>query len=300
MRLIRWAVIALLPALLFVVGAGRVGAQQGTQTGGVETFTLAPGATATITFTAFCTEFGVDFPESVEAPSALAEQSIRNALAYIQSEGLDDAANAEEVQYAIWQLSGATDSPQGGQIAADVVAAAETALEEPAEGTSLLDAVTAGQVEVTLDSWEALGEPIQIGEVTDNFYGQGTLTVTNTSDEELTLYHPVGALFAPAAAGEQTMAGYATEIEVEEAAGGAAQATTTATAAATATTVATTAPTTAATTAATTATATAADGTPNALPQTAGESSFPWWALIVAAAFAMIGAGWLTARGTRS
>lgn len=289
MRLIRWAVIALLPALMLVIGAGRVGAQQGTPDAGVEAFTLAPGGTATITFTAFCTEFGVDFPQNIEAPSGLAEDNIRSALAYIQSEGLDDEANAEEAQYAIWQLSGATGSPTGGQVAADIVAAAETALEEPAEGTSLLDAVEAGQVEVTLDSWQPSGEQIQIGDITDNFYGEGSLTVTNTSDEELTLYHPVGALFAPATAGEQTMAGYATEIEVAEAAGGAAQATTTATSAATS----------AATTAATTATATAADGTPNALPQTAGEGSFPWWALIVAAAFAMIGAGWMTARRTR-
>ena len=48
----------------------------------------------------------------------------------------------------------------------------------------------------------------------DNFYGRGTLTVENTSQQAVTHTRPVGTLFAPATAGEQTMAGYATNVQV--------------------------------------------------------------------------------------
>jgi LPXTG-motif cell wall-anchored protein len=48
----------------------------------------------------------------------------------------------------------------------------------------------------------------------DNFYGRGTLTVENTSQQAVTLAMPAGTLFPPVTAGEQTMAGYATNIRV--------------------------------------------------------------------------------------
>ena len=48
----------------------------------------------------------------------------------------------------------------------------------------------------------------------DNFYGRGQLTVTNTSTQELTLFMPVGTLFPSVNPAQQTMAGYATNIQV--------------------------------------------------------------------------------------
>jgi len=48
----------------------------------------------------------------------------------------------------------------------------------------------------------------------DNFYGRGQLTVTNTSTQELTLFMPVGTLFPSVNPAQQTMAGYATDIQV--------------------------------------------------------------------------------------
>ena len=71
-----------------------------------------------------------------------------------------------------------------------------------------------GQVTVTLDSWQAIGQPVAIGSATDNFYGRGALTVTNSSQQALTLYMPVGTLFPPATAGDQTMAAYSTKADV--------------------------------------------------------------------------------------
>jgi hypothetical protein len=170
-------------------------------------FTLQPGGKATITFEAFCTNFGLKFPQAIQAPNAVGQDKIRGALAYIQSNNLAaDPAKALEAQYAIWQLSGATGSPAGGADAKAVVAAAATAPANPS-GTSVVDAVKANQVKVTLASWQPIGNKVQLGSAMDNFYGRGTLTVENTSQQALTLAMPVGTLFPPVTAGEQTMAG---------------------------------------------------------------------------------------------
>lgn len=178
------------------------------------TFTLQPGGTATITFEAFCTNFGQKFPQAIQAPNAVGADKIRAALTYIQSNNLaSDPAKALEAQYAIWQLSGATGSPAGGADAKAVVAAAATA-PASAQGTSVVDAVKANQVKVTLASWQPIGDKVQLGSAMDNFYGRGTLTVQNSSQQAVTLAMPAGTLFPPVTAGEQTMAGYATNVQV--------------------------------------------------------------------------------------
>jgi LPXTG-motif cell wall-anchored protein len=181
-----------------------------------QTFTLRPGSTATITFEAFCTEFGKFFPPSIVLPNGVAAAPIRNALAYIQQEGLSsDPANALEANYGIWQLAGATRAPKGTTVAADVVAAGATPVTDP-QGTSLLDAAQAGQVTVTLSSWAPIGDKVQILSATDHFYGRGTLTVQNTSDQTLELYMPVGTTFPGSEARFQIMGGYLTDVQVQD------------------------------------------------------------------------------------
>lgn len=205
----RIALVAAL-ALLLSVAAGSAHAQ----TSATTSFTLQPGGSATVTFEAFCTNFGQKFPTSIQAPNGLAPDNVRGGLAYIQSNNLAADANAAlEAQYGLWQLTGATNSPAGGDQARAVASAGGTAPTNPS-GTSVVDAAKSGQVTVTLDSWQAIGQPVAIGSATDNFYGRGTLTIKNTSQQELTLFMPVGTLFPPATAGEQTMAGYATNVQV--------------------------------------------------------------------------------------
>lgn len=207
MRLIR--IIGALTLVLLAFGGGAALAQTGAQT-----FTLQPGGTATVTFEAFCTDFGLKFPTSIQAPNAVAEDRVRGALAYIQSNNLAaDQNNALEAQYGIWQVRGASGSPAGGSTAQAVVNAANTAPATP-QGTSVVDAAESGQVRVTLASWQPVGDKVPIGNASDNFYGRGTLTVENTSQQALTLYMPIGTLFPPTTAGEQTMAGYATDVQV--------------------------------------------------------------------------------------
>lgn len=197
-------------ALLLSMAAGSAHAQ----TSATTNFTLQPGGSATITFEAFCTNFGQKFPTSIQAPNGQAPDNLRGGLAYIQSNNLaGDPTTALDAQYGIWQLAGATNSPAGGDQARAVANAGGTPPANPT-GTSVVDAAKSGQVTVTLDSWQAIGQPVAIGSATDNFYGRGALTVTNSSQQALTLYMPVGTLFPPATAGEQTMAGYATNVQV--------------------------------------------------------------------------------------
>jgi hypothetical protein len=301
MRVVRF-IGALMVAALIIVGV-RVTQAQGTS---VSSFTLPAGGTATISFTAFCTNFGQKFPTAIQAPNALAPDKIRAALAYIQAQNLySDPQQALEAQYAIWQLAGATGSPTGGATAQQVVQNATTAPANP-QGTSLLDAVTSNQVSVALASWAPIGQPVPLGNATDNFYGQGTVTVRNNTQQSLTLFMPVGALFPPGTAGDQTMAGFATNVQQAQAAtattGATATtaATTAATAAATATTAATTAATAAATatTAATTAATAAATATttaPGTLPTTAdGDAAPVGWLLL--GALALLAGGFLARR----
>ena len=71
-------------ALLLSMAAGSAHAQ----TSATTNFTLQPGGSATITFEAFCTNFGQKFPTSIQAPNGQAPDNLRGGLAYIQSNNL--------------------------------------------------------------------------------------------------------------------------------------------------------------------------------------------------------------------
>ena len=175
-------------------------------------FTLRPGGVATITFEAYCTEFGKFFPQSILTPTGIAPDKIRAALAYIQQQGLTaDTDKALEANDAIWQLAGATRAPAGGTTTQDVLKNGTTPPTDPT-GTSILDAASANQVKLTVASWQP-GPKAQILSATDSFYGRGTLTVENVSQQELTLYMPVGTLFPGSEARLQVMGGYQTDVQ---------------------------------------------------------------------------------------
>ncbi len=201
-------VLGMVLGLFAAVSAGSAQAQA------PATFTLAPGGTATITYEAFCTDFGKKFPTTLQQPNAVGTDAVRGAIAYIQTNNLGaNPQQALEAQYGLWRATGTTTSPQGGDVANAVANAAQNPPANP-QGVSLLDAVKNNQVRLTLGTWAPVGDQVQIGSATDNFYGRGTLTVENTSQQQLTLYMPVGTLFPPATAGEQTMAAYATKADV--------------------------------------------------------------------------------------
>ena len=176
-------------------------------------FKLRPGGVATVSFEAYCTDFGKFFPQTILVPNGVAPDKIRAALAYIQQQGFTaDTDKALEANDAIWQLAGATRAPAGGTTTQDVIKNATTPPADPT-GTSILDAATANQVKLTLASWQP-GPKVQILSATDSFYGRGTLTVENISQQELTLFLPVGTLFPGSEARFQVMGGYQTDVQV--------------------------------------------------------------------------------------
>ncbi|MBC8163565.1 MAG: hypothetical protein H7Z42_20355 [Roseiflexaceae bacterium] len=178
-------------------------------------FTLQPGGKAVVTFEAFCTEFGQVFPSAVQLPDGVVAEPARSALAYGVGKNYNgDAAQALQLQYAIWQTLGTTNSPKGDATAQDVLTNGKTAPVAP-QGTSVVDAAAANQVTLTLDSWQPIGPKVQITPTaSDNFYGRGQITIENTSQQAVTLFMPVGTRFPATNAAQQTMAGYATNAQV--------------------------------------------------------------------------------------
>jgi len=204
--------IAVLLAFVFALGVG--GAANAAPT---KTFTLQPGGKATITFEAFCVNFGKLFPTGVNAPSGdVAPDKVRAALEYAQEKGLTaDPKQALQVEYAIWQLGGTTNSPKGDTLAQDVIAAASSATVSDPQGVSILEAAKTNQITLTLDMWEAIGDKQQITPTaSDHFYGRGQLTVANATQQAQTLFMPTGTIFAPTS-NAQSMAGIQTDVKVE-------------------------------------------------------------------------------------
>ncbi len=204
----RWmAVMAVVAAMLLAP------VQAQTKANGA--FTLQPGGVATITFEAFCTEFGKFFPQTIVEPTSVAPDKIRAALSYVQQKGYAaDGKQALEANFGIWQIAGATRATGGGTITQDVIKNATVVPTDPT-GTSILEAAKAGQIKLTLASWAPIGDKVAILSATDNFYGRGTLTVENTSTQALTLYMPVGTAFPGSEARFQVMGGYPTDVVVK-------------------------------------------------------------------------------------
>lgn len=208
--------VRILTMLVLVLGLGSMSQVHAAPTAikGEETFTLEPGGTATIAFESFCLDYGKQFPTSVTLPpTGQAEAKVLSAISYALSKDYTTSA-PKEVQYAIWQARGATGSPalgaQGTEIAQNT-AAASTA---PSGATSLIDALSSNKIKATAGTWNGVGEKLTINNQTDFFQGKGELKIENTSQETLTLYMPNGTVFPAPAAEFQSMAGYATDIQV--------------------------------------------------------------------------------------
>lgn len=208
MKIIARLGLGILVAL--VVGTGIIYAQT-PDLPATKSFTLQPGGKATVSFEAFCINFGKKFPASVNAPNGVAEPKIQNALYYALTKNYQ-SSQALELQYAIWELSQAQNVPKSGNIAAEIKAA--TVAVPALTGTSVLDAVKDNKVKLTMNSWEPIGDKVNLGNVSDNFYGKGQLTLENTSQEALTLSMPVGTIFQTPDAASQNMAGYATNVQL--------------------------------------------------------------------------------------
>ena len=203
-------IIVGLLALAMVVGAGTAKAQSAT-----DAFTLQPGGKATITFESFCIDYGKKFPDTIGLPPIdVAQPEVAGALAYALSKGYT-GSQAKEVQFAIWKARGAQGSPETGAQGQEITANAANQPAAPAGATSVIDALKNNQIKATAGTWQGIGEKLTINNFEDNFQGRGELMIENTSGQALTLYMPVGTVFPAPGPEFQSMAGYATNVEVD-------------------------------------------------------------------------------------
>lgn len=213
MRLVHSRVGILIFALLFAMIVEPALAQTPAQN-----FTLKPRQVATVSFQGFCVEFGGTFPSSIELlsrPVGVASNPVRSAIAYVQANNIAaDGAKALEAQYAIWAAQGYSGMPLTGATASAVFNASKNAPPANPPGTSVVDARNAGTARVTIRSWNPVGSPVRIFDATDYFYGQGTMTVENISNQDLTLFVPTGMRIDAAYVGYQDIVAYQTGVSV--------------------------------------------------------------------------------------
>jgi hypothetical protein len=179
-----------------------------------DAFTLQPGEIATIAFESFCMDYGKAFPSSVGMPqSVVPDPAVRGALAFSLSNGYA-LVKPREVQFALWNIRGAVDSPELVFPGQDIVANVYTEPSAPAGATSVLDAMNDGRLRGSLGSFQGIGERLLILGYDDYYKGRGELVVENVSSESMSLYFPVGTLFPAPGPEYQNMVAYAAGLQV--------------------------------------------------------------------------------------
>lgn len=207
LRLIGIVVLAL--AFSFSWG----GAAQAQTNNANKAFTLAPGGKATIDFESFCIDYGKKFPDQVGLPPTnVADPAVVGVLNNAVSQGVT-GNNAKEVQLAIWQARGAQGAPAPGDVGTKL-AQNPPQPAAPQGATSVIDALKNNQIKATAGSWQGVGDKLTINNFDDFYKGAGQLQIENTSGQELTLYMPIGTVFPAPSAEFQSMAGYATNVTV--------------------------------------------------------------------------------------
>lgn len=141
-------------------------------------FTLQPGGKATITFEAFCVNFGKLFPTAINGPDGtVAPDKVRAALEYARGRvSPQNSQQALQVEYAIWQLINTRIAPKVIAFGPGCHCRCNAATVSNPTGASILDAAKASQVILTLNSWQPIGDKQQIqATASDHFYGRGQL-----------------------------------------------------------------------------------------------------------------------------
>lgn len=142
-----------------------------------------------------CLEYGKPFPGEILIPVELASHEVRSAISYSIEQGVLDS-DPYAAQLAVWSF---TDGVVPAQIArsleqaarADsVVAHAHGAADGASGHTSLIDAIKAGTVSVSLSDFHSVSSP--------EYFGKGTLVISNLTDQELSVHVPNGIRFRDA------------------------------------------------------------------------------------------------------
>ena len=168
-------------------------------TGDPLVITLPPKATAEVSVNGFCLNRGFPFPSDTLTTLGLAPDAVRSAIVYAIDQNYI-RSDLYGAQLAIWSFtSGANPSKyirnsRERQVQDEVISKTKSIATPPttaADATPLLDALNKGQILAVVNNYtNASGK--------DNFYGRGSLLLTNLTDQTLRIAVPVGARFKDA------------------------------------------------------------------------------------------------------
>ncbi|MCB0192782.1 MAG: hypothetical protein KDJ65_12630 [Anaerolineae bacterium] len=184
--------------------------------GEVSVVVPASGQT-TVQFDTFCLEVSKAFPAELNnSPSGRAAEGVMRVLKTAIEEGVAES-DPLATQLAIWyEIEGDWSYPEdqvsreAAQQLIDQAANMTLAPIEP-EGTALDQAIADGTVSVSSDDFTSVDAEAPTAD-DDPYHGTGTLTITNNTDQDVTVYFPFGLVFESASDSEQDMVAFAAEI----------------------------------------------------------------------------------------
>jgi LPXTG-motif cell wall-anchored protein len=151
----------------------------------VKVTTVPANGTTTLTARGFCLAFGKPFPTGATSVNGLAPDKVRNALNYSIDKGYT-SNNAAQVQLAVWFLQDNTWHNQDNVTAQEIVTNSATSTIPTVNAVALTDAMAQKSVDVSATF---------VPQTADAFYGDGSVTITNTTSSDMNIYLPIGTLF---------------------------------------------------------------------------------------------------------
>lgn len=226
----KWSTTIWLRALMVLVltmtfGAAAISANAqgpGDVVLGETSVTVPANGEATIRFQTFCLDFGLAFPSSLGTPDGRASDDVLRIIKAALEEDIPDQ-NPLAVQLAIWST---LENQTIGELYPDTEIPAQEAAQQLLDnaqdadlsplaedrGRSLTELVSEGVITATSEDFEFVDteNPRPDGEP---YHGEGTLVLTNQTDEPVEVYFPYGVVFRASTDGEQDIVTYATELE---------------------------------------------------------------------------------------
>ena len=182
-----------------------------------ETSVLVPAnGQTTLQFETYCLDFGKDFPTQIGKPLHRADDAVLRVLK-VALEGGYTESDPLQVQLAIWQVIEGKwvfdENEIPHTLAGEILVAAETADVTPlqGEGIPVTQAVDEGLVTLASENFQAVDAPNAAG-YEFAYRGQGTLVITNLTNEEIRIFFPFGTVFIRGLESEQNVVAYATEL----------------------------------------------------------------------------------------
>jgi hypothetical protein len=168
------------------------------------TITLKPGATTTIPAQFWCLDFGKDYPPNVIV--GVTERAPDGVIAVLETAIATGAisTNPYQTQLAIWRVNTGkfNDYGQKGTVLAESVYTQSLSYAVspiPAGQQTLTDLVNSGILTVTVAGFSAQKDAMNPGLTGPDFFGKGSLVITNISQQTVTFLVLQGGVFTPPA-----------------------------------------------------------------------------------------------------